>query len=74
MMSVEKRVEVLVGVMVLLSVVLSQFVHPGFMWMTVAVGLNVIQQAFTGYCPAALVLQKSGVPTEQELGRRSCAI
>ena len=50
-MSVERSVEAFVGVMVLLSVALTHFIHPAFVWMTVAVGANVIQQAFTGFCP-----------------------
>ena len=66
-MSVERGVETFVGIMVLISVALTQFVHPAFFWMTVAVGLNVIQQAFTGFCPAAMVLSKLGMQTEREI-------
>lgn len=67
-MSVERGVETIVGIMVLLSVALAHFVHPGFVWMTVAIGVNVIQQAFTGFCPAAMGLRKAGMKTERELG------
>ena len=54
-MSVERAVDAFAGSMVLLSVVLAQFVHPGFVWLTVFVGANLFQQAFTGICPAAWV-------------------
>ena len=67
-MSVERSVEAFVGLMVLLSVALTYFVHPWFVWMTVIVGANVIQQAFTGFCPVAMGLRKAGVKTERQLG------
>ncbi len=65
-MSLERAVEAFAGFMVLLSVVLTYFVHPGFVWLTVFVGVNLFQQAFTGFCPAAIVLQKA-------FGFKSCA-
>jgi hypothetical protein len=69
-MSVERSVEALVGMMVLVSVALTYFVHPTFIWMTVFVGVNVFQQALTGFCPVGMLLHKLGVPTERELGAR----
>jgi len=58
-MSLERAVEAFAGFMVLLSVVLTYFVHPGFVWLTVFVGVNLFQQSFTGFCPAAIVLRKA---------------
>ena len=69
-MSVERSLEAFVGIMVLVSVGLTYFVHPGFIWLTVFVGANVFQQAVTGFCPAAMLLRKLGMPTERELGAR----
>jgi len=57
-MSLEHAVEVFAGFMVLMSVVLTVFVHPGFVWLTVFVGANLIQQAYSGFCPAGIVLKK----------------
>lgn len=57
-MSLEHAVEAFAGFMVLLSVVLTVFVHPGFIWLTVFVGANLFQQAFTGFCPAGIVMRK----------------
>jgi len=71
-MSVERSVEAFVGLMVLLSAALTVFVHPWFVWMTVLVGINVIQQAFTGFCPVAMGLRRAGVKTERQLGEESC--
>ncbi len=67
-MSLEHAVEAFAGFMVLLSVVLTVFVHPLFVWLTVFVGVNLFQQSFTGFCPAAIVLRKAfGLKTEAEL-------
>ena len=66
-MSLERSVEAFAGFMVLLSVVLTHFVHPGFVWFTVFVGANLFQQAFTGFCPAAIVMRKLGIRPEREL-------
>jgi hypothetical protein len=57
-LSLEKAVEAFAGLMVLLSVALTYFVHPGFAWFTVFVGANLFQQAFTGFCPAAIVMRR----------------
>ena len=49
-MSLDRSVLAFAGVMVLLSVVLTAFVSPLFVWLTVFVGLNMLQSAFTGFC------------------------
>lgn len=49
------------GVMVLLSIVLTTYVSPLFVWFTVFIGLNLIQSSFTGFCPAALAFRAMGV-------------
>lgn len=69
-MSLERSVEAFAGFMVLLSVALTVFVHPGFVWLTVFVGANLFQQSFTGFCPAAIVRHKLGFRTERELALR----
>jgi hypothetical protein len=66
-MSLERSVEAFAGFMVLLSVALTYFVHPWFVWLTVFVGANLFQQAFTGFCPAAMVMRKLGIRSEKEL-------
>ncbi|CAB1247650.1 rhodanese-related sulfurtransferase [Vibrio cholerae] len=60
-MTIENGVRVLAGSMVLLSVILTWFVHPNFLWLTVFVGVNLIQSAFTDFCPAAFFLKKLGL-------------
>ncbi|NIY81979.1 YgaP family membrane protein [Vibrio hepatarius] len=59
-MTLENAVRVVAGSMVLLSVVLTVTVNSGFIWLTVFIGANLIQSAFTGICPAAFFLKKLG--------------
>lgn len=66
-MSLERSIMAFAGFMVLLSLALTYFVHPYFVWLTVFVGANLFQSAFTGFCPAAIVMQKLGVKSEREL-------
>lgn len=68
-MSLERMVDAFAGFMVLLSVALTYFVHPGFVWLTVFVGANLFQQSFTGFCPAAILMRKLGVRSERELAK-----
>jgi hypothetical protein len=60
-MTLDRSVMLFAGVMVLLSVVLTAFVSPLFIWFTVFIGLNLIQSSFTGFCPAASVFRKLGI-------------
>ncbi|ALP41325.1 DUF2892 domain-containing protein [Aeromonas schubertii] len=59
-MTVDNGVRVVAGCMLLLSLVLTTWVHPGFVWLSVFVGANLIQSAFTGFCPAAMILKRMG--------------
>jgi hypothetical protein len=68
-MSVERGVTAIAGLAVLLSVVLTHFVHPYFVWLTVFAGANLFQQSFTGFCPAAMLMRKLGMRSERELAR-----
>ena len=68
-MPLEKTIEAFAGFMVLLSVLLTWFVHPYFVWLTVFVGANLFQQAFTGFCPVAILFRRLGIRSERELAR-----
>ncbi|MGB3392308.1 MAG: DUF2892 domain-containing protein [Stenotrophomonas sp.] len=61
-MNLDRAVLAFAGVMILASVALAHFVSPLWLWLTAFVGLNLLQASFTGFCPAALVLRKLGVP------------
>ncbi|EIZ9929289.1 DUF2892 domain-containing protein [Vibrio parahaemolyticus] len=59
-MTLENAVRVFAGTMVLVSVILTVFVQSNFIWFTVFIGVNLIQSAYTGICPAAYFLKKFG--------------
>lgn len=65
-MSLERSIMAFAGFMVLLSLALTWFVHPNFVWLTVFVGANLFQSAFTGFCPAGMLLHKLGIRSERE--------
>lgn len=60
-MSLDRAVMMFAGLMVLVSLALTHWVHPAWVWLTVFVGLNLIQASITGFCPAAMVFRRLGV-------------
>ncbi|KFL35813.1 hypothetical protein N788_07135 [Arenimonas donghaensis DSM 18148 = HO3-R19] len=48
------------GVMILASALLVYFVSPWWLLFTAFIGLNMLQSAFTGFCPAAMIFRKLG--------------
>jgi hypothetical protein len=59
-MTVDSGVRIIAGCMILISTGLTQWVHPGFIWLTLFIGINLIQSAFTGICPAVYLLRRLG--------------
>jgi hypothetical protein len=59
-MSIDRAVLCFAGIMVLVSVALTVWVHPAWMWLTVFVGANLLQASFTGFCPAAMLFRRLG--------------
>ena len=60
-MTVERGLRLIAGVMVLLSVALAYYVPHYWMWLTVFIGLNLLQSAFTNWCPAMSILRAMGL-------------
>lgn len=60
-MSIDRIVLAFAGTMILVSLALSQWFDPRWMWLTVFVGANLLQSAFTGFCPLALILKRLGI-------------
>jgi hypothetical protein len=59
-MSIDRLVLAFAGFVILLSVVLTQYHSPNWMWLTVFVGANLLQSSFTGFCPLANILKAMG--------------
>ena len=64
-MTTENAIRVLAGTLVLLSLALGAAQSPIFadarwLWLAGFVAVNLVQSAFTGFCPAALILRRLG--------------
>lgn len=71
-MSVERALTAFAGLMILISLAITQWVHPNFIWFTAFIGANLFQQSFTGFCPASMILKRLfKLKTERELATSS---
>lgn len=59
-MTTENKVRVLAGLLILISVALVLWVSPYWLFLTAFVGLNLLQSAFTGLCPAEMIIKRLG--------------
>lgn len=59
-MSIDRLVLAFAGIMILLSLVLAYYFSPYWLWLTAFVGANLLQSAFTGFCPLAKILKAMG--------------
>jgi len=60
-MSIERMVLAFAGCFILISLILSQLFSPYWLLFTAFVGANLLQSAFTGFCPLAKILKTMGV-------------
>jgi rhodanese-related sulfurtransferase len=56
--SLERQVRIAAGSLVLLGVVLAQFVHPAFIWLSALVGAGLINAGITDWCGMGLLLAR----------------
>lgn len=59
-MSIDRAVMAFAGTMILLSLALAQWHSSYWLLLTAFVGLNLLQAAFTGFCPLAIILKRLG--------------
>jgi len=62
-MSIDRIVMAFAGSMVLISVILALVHSIYWLFFTAFIGANLLQAAFTGFCPLAIILKKMGVKT-----------
>ena len=63
-MTINEGLRMIAGSFVLLSLALGYWYHPGFYLLTAFVGLNLLQSAFTRWCPMMVLLKKLGLKQE----------
>ena len=64
-MCIENKIRAIAGSFVLISLALGFWIHPGFYLFTAFVGANLLQSAFTGFCPLETLLRRMETTTEQ---------
>ena len=64
-MTIDRIVMMFAGLVILVSVLLSQIHHVYWLYLTAFVGANLLQSAFTGFCPLASILKAIGVKQGQ---------
>ena len=64
-MSIDRWVMAFAGTVVLASLILGHFLSTDWLWLTAFVGANLLQAAFTGFCPLALILKRAGLKPGQ---------
>ena len=61
-MTIDRAVISFAGFMVLMSLALGHFYSEYWYLLTAFAGFNLLQSGFTGFCPAAIVFRRLGVP------------
>lgn len=61
--TVERGLRAVAGSFILLSVLLAVLHHPAWLGFTAFVGANLLQSAFTNWCPMVWILQRLGLPS-----------
>jgi hypothetical protein len=72
-MTVERGLRMMAGIVILLSLALAHYVSPYWYFLTLFVGLNLLQSAFTNWCPAMVILRKLGLPDAAQKAGASAA-
>lgn len=57
-MSLEHKIRLIAGSVIVVSLALAHWVNPGFLWVTAFVGLNLIQSSFTKWCLMESILRR----------------
>ena len=60
-MTVDRYIRLIAGAFVLVSLALGYWLNPSWFLFTAFVGLNLLQSAFTNWCPMMTILHKAGV-------------
>lgn len=60
-MNIERALRAIAGTFILVSVLLARYHSPYWLFFTGFVGSNLLQSAFTNWCPMITILKKLGV-------------
>ncbi|MAQ36151.1 Protein of unknown function (DUF2892) [Thioclava sp. ES.031] len=68
-MNLDRAIFAFAGVMILISLLLAVYVSMYWLWFTAFIGANLLQSAFTGFCPAAMIFGKFGIKSGCAFGK-----
>jgi len=71
---IERYLRAIAGFFVLVSVILAHFHSPYWLFFTGFVGLNLLQSAFTNWCPMMTILKKLGVGTQCQTAKNESEV
>ena len=60
-MTVARALRLMAGFVILLSLALAHYLSSNWLWLTAFVGLNLLQSAFTNWCPAMSIFHAMGM-------------
>ena len=60
-MRVEEALRMVAGILIVVSVALGHWVNPWFLAFTAFIGLNLLQSAFSKWCPMMSILKSAGL-------------
>lgn len=61
MMTVERALRLISGLLLLVSLLLAHYHSPTWLWFSAFIGINLFQSGLTNWCPMMIILQKAGV-------------
>ena len=67
-MTIDRIVLAFAGLVILVSLALSQYHSVNWLWLTAFVGANLFQSAFTKFCPLAMILKAFGAKPGHAFG------
>jgi len=62
----ERIIRAVAGTLISTSAMLAYFVNIDWIWLATFVGLNLLQSAFTKFCPLEIILSKTGIAGNRE--------
>ncbi len=65
-MTIERGLRGISGLFILISLILACFVSRQWLWFTAFVGANLLQSAFTNWCPMMWVFRKCGMKCDKK--------
>lgn len=68
-MTVNEALRAMAGSFLLLSLALAHYHNPNWLWFSAFIGVNLLQSAFTKWCPAMTIFRMMGLPESREGGK-----